>query len=136
MNRMALPSWLLTPGTVLLRRHVGREGDPFCDPVKLVEGNPTYSVVRLPDGKECTVPTSRGGARHFHFGGPLEEPVLQQGELSMVCVGLSERDMKNFWGARQNFGGQCPPWHPPSSAPAYLRFDSVPSFSRRNRDPA
>ena len=32
-------------------------------------------------------------ARHFHLGGPLEGPVLQQGELSMVCVGLSERDL-------------------------------------------
>ena len=28
----------------------------------------------------------------FIWGGPLEGPVLQQGELSMVCVGLSERD--------------------------------------------
>jgi len=44
----------------------------------------------------------RGGARHFHLGGS----VLQQGELSMVCVGLSERDLKNF-------GGQCPPIAPP-----------------------
>jgi len=49
MNGMALPSWLLTPGTVLLRRHVRRKADPFCDPVELVEGNPAYSVVRLPD---------------------------------------------------------------------------------------
>jgi len=30
----------------------------MCDPVELVEGNPTHSVVRLPDGKECTVSTS------------------------------------------------------------------------------
>jgi len=52
MNGMALPSWLLTPGTVLLRRHVRRKGDPFCDPVELVEGNSTYSAMRLPDGKE------------------------------------------------------------------------------------
>jgi len=64
----------------------------------------------------------RGGARHFHLGGPLEGSVLQQGELSMVCVGLSERDLKNFGGAtggaRQNFWGEvAPPWHPPSSAP-------------------
>jgi len=53
---------------------------------------------------------------------------LQQGELSMVCVGLSERDLLQWhdvtrkilgghWGARQNFGGAVPPWHPPSSAP-------------------
>jgi len=29
----------------------------------------------------------------------LEGPVLQQGELPMVCVGLSEKDLKNFGGA-------------------------------------
>jgi len=33
------------------------------------------------------------------LGDPLEGPVLQQEELSMVCVGLSERDLKNVWGA-------------------------------------
>ena len=41
---------------------------------------------------------------------------MQEGELSMVCVGLSERDLKNFGratgGAGQNFGGAVPPWHP------------------------
>jgi len=47
-----------------------------------------YNIALLPD---C-----RGGARHFHLGEPLEGPVLQQGELSMVCVGLSESDLKNF----------------------------------------
>jgi len=39
------------------------------------------------------ITSRKGGARHFHLGGPLEGPVLQQGELSMVCVGLSERDL-------------------------------------------
>jgi len=29
MNGMALPSWLLTPGTVLLRRHVRNKGLPL-----------------------------------------------------------------------------------------------------------
>jgi len=64
----------------------------------------------------------RGGARHFHLGGPLEGPVLQQGELSMVCVGLQCSDMTSpgkFWeshwggqakfgGGRQNLGGSDP----------------------------
>jgi len=58
INGMALLSWLLTPGTALLRRHVRNKGDPFCDPVELVEGNPTYSVVRSPDGRESRVSTS------------------------------------------------------------------------------
>jgi len=59
----------------------------------------------------------RDGARHFHLGGPLEGPVLQQGELSMVCVGLLERDRKNLEGALGGpgkiLGGQCPPLAPP-----------------------
>ena len=62
----------------------------------------------------------RGGARHFHLGGPLEGPVLQQGELSMVCVGLQCSVMtsrgkfwKGHWGTRQNFGGAvAPPGNP------------------------
>ena len=75
------------------------------------------------------VRVARGGARHFHLGGALEGPVLQQGELSVVCVGLSERYLKNFWGAtggaRQNVGGSGPPWHPPSSAPACSLRESI-----------
>jgi len=43
---------------------------------------------------------------------------LQQGELSMVCVGLSERDLKNFGGPGKTLGGQWSPLAPPSFAPA------------------
>jgi len=64
----------------------------------------------------------RGGDRHFHLGGPLEGPVLQQGELSMVCVGLQCSGMTSrgkFWGGQAKlWGGSGPLWHPPSSAPA------------------
>jgi len=52
---------------------------------------------------------------------------LQQVELSMVCVGLSERDLKNFggatggagkiWGGRQNFGGAVAPSGIPLAPP-------------------
>jgi len=58
MAGSALPSWLLHPGPVLLRRHVRNKGGPLCDPVELVEGNQTYSVIRLGDGQESTVSTS------------------------------------------------------------------------------
>jgi len=51
---------------------------------------------------------NRGGARHFHLGGPCEGPVLQQGELSIVCVGLSE-DLKNFGGAVSSPGTPLAP---------------------------
>jgi len=44
----------------------------------------------------------QGRSQTFSFGGALEGPVLQQGELSMVGVGLSERDLilggqAKFW---------------------------------------
>jgi len=64
--------------------------------------------------------TGRGGARHFQLGGPLEGPVLQQGEMLMVCVGLSERDLKNLGvtgRARQNFGGAVAPSGTPLAPP-------------------
>jgi len=54
------------------------------------------------------------------LGGPLEGPVLQQGELSMICVGLSERDLKNFGGATGGpvkIWGAVAPLAPPISAP-------------------
>jgi len=62
-------------------------------------------------------------------------------ELSMVCVGLQCSGMTSrgkFWGAtggdRQNFGGQWPPWHPPSSAsactpPSYTTDVHIVQFS-------
>jgi len=74
----------------------------------------------------------QGRSQTFSFGGPLEGPVLQQGELSMVCVGLKCSDMTSrgkflggHWGARQNFGGQWPPLAPPSSAPIYCSVSSL-----------
>ena len=78
----------------------------------------------------CCVPglrlasVGRGGARHFHLGGPLEGPVLQQGELSMVCVGHSERDLHQWhdvtrkilggplWRAGKILGVSAPPAPP------------------------
>ena len=61
----------------------------------------------------------RGGARHFHLGGPLEGPVLQQGKLSMVCVGLQCSGMTSrgkfgggTGGPGKIFGGQWPPLAP------------------------
>ena len=71
MNGMALPSWLLAPGTVLLRRHVRNKGDPFCDTVDLVEGNPTYSIVRLLDGRESSL--------SFRFGSVPSSSQRQRG---------------------------------------------------------
>ena len=64
----SIPSWLATPGPVLIKSHVrSSKFDPLTDKVHLIEANPQYAHVRYPDGKEDTValmhlspkPTSR-----------------------------------------------------------------------------
>jgi len=65
----------------------------------------------------------------FIWGGALEEPVLQQGELSIVCVGLSERDLKTFGRARQNFGAAVAPHGTPLAPPL---FPLIPPFQKNN----
>lgn len=53
---ISLPSWLTTPGLVLLRRNVrSSKYDPLVDEVELIDCNPQYACVRFPDGREETV---------------------------------------------------------------------------------
>lgn len=57
-NGSSTPSWLSTPGKVLLRRHVRTsKQDPLVDEVDLVHANPQYALVRFPDGREDTFST-------------------------------------------------------------------------------
>ena len=52
----SLPTWLLTPGPVLLRRFVRQnKSDPLVDEVELIAANPTYARVRYPGGRETSV---------------------------------------------------------------------------------
>ena len=52
----SIPSWLATPGPVLIKRHVwSSKFDPLTDEVHLIEANPQYAHVRYPDRKEDTV---------------------------------------------------------------------------------
>jgi len=71
----------------------------------------------------------RGGDRHFHLERPLEGPVLQQGELSMICVGLSERDLLQWHDVtRKILGGHWSPCHPPRSTPGLRWKKSILKF--------
>ena len=55
-NGNSLPSWLLTPGPVYLKRHVRTSKyDPVVDEVELLEANTQYAHVRMPDGRQSTV---------------------------------------------------------------------------------
>lgn len=52
----SVPTWLSSPGTVFMKRHIRQSKyDPLVDEVELLEANPDYAHVRLPDGKETTV---------------------------------------------------------------------------------
>ena len=52
----SVPSWLSSPGPVLLKRHVRTSKyDPLVDEVKLIQASPTHARVRLQNGREVTV---------------------------------------------------------------------------------
>ena len=55
----SLPTWLSTPGPVLLRRHVrASKYEPLVDEVVLLEANPQYAHIRFTNGRESTVSVS------------------------------------------------------------------------------
>ena len=55
-NGDSLPSWLMKPGPVLLRRFVrSHKNEPLVDQVQLLESNPTSASIKYPDGRESTV---------------------------------------------------------------------------------
>ena len=55
-----MPSWLMQPGTVLMKRKVRHSKyKPLVDEVELVKANPRYAQVKFPDGSETTVSTKQ-----------------------------------------------------------------------------
>lgn len=63
----SVPTWLSTPGPVLLKRHIRpNKTDPYVDEVELLQANPHYAHIRYPDGGTTTVST-----RHL---APVENP--------------------------------------------------------------
>jgi len=84
----ALPSWMLSPGIVLLRRFVRNKGAPLCDPVELIEANGHYAVIRHSDGQESTVSTSDlvpyPRSHEVQTQHPFEAPVLDNSEVSQA----------------------------------------------------
>lgn len=55
-NGNSMPSWLIEPGPVLMKNANRRNKyEPIVQEVELVEANPSYSFVRLPDGREVPV---------------------------------------------------------------------------------
>lgn len=57
-NGSSIPTWLAKSGPVLMKRHVrSSKYDPLVEEVELIEANPEYAYVRLPNGRETTVST-------------------------------------------------------------------------------
>ena len=52
----SVPNWLTYPGTVFMKRPVRQSKyEPMVEKVELIDTNPEYAHVRLPDGRETTV---------------------------------------------------------------------------------
>ena len=54
----SMPSWLLQPGKILMKKNVRRsKNDALVEEVDLLEANSEYAYIRHPDGRETTVST-------------------------------------------------------------------------------
>ena len=52
----SMPTWLSTPGSVLLKRHIRHSKyEPLVDEVELLDSNPLYAHIQHPDGRASTV---------------------------------------------------------------------------------
>ncbi|XP_059845720.1 cilia- and flagella-associated protein 53 isoform X2 [Hypanus sabinus] len=73
---VTLPVWLMSPGPVLLRKHVrSNKYSPLVERVHLLHANPQYAYVVLPDGREDTVSirdlAPAGAADHYPEHSPV-----------------------------------------------------------------
>lgn len=67
----SIPTWLASPGPVLLKRHVRQsKTEPLVEEVELLQANPHYAHVRYHDGRETTVATK-------HLAPKGREEILQ-----------------------------------------------------------
>ena len=53
---LAVPSWLCSPGPVLIKKHVrGNKYEDGVEEVELIQATPNYVHVKFPSGREATV---------------------------------------------------------------------------------
>ena len=78
----SVPSWLSTPGPVLLKRHVrNSKYDPMVDEAELIEANPQYAHVRLCNGRETTV-----SLRDLAPYSPIVEPIVENEDTPPATI--------------------------------------------------
>ena len=95
----SLPTWLMSPGPVLLRRFVRHsKQEPLVDEVHLIEANPQYAFIRYQDGRESTVsikdlaPTGEVGGEPSVPTGFVDEP--RSGDGSEQSVNPNDQHME------------------------------------------
>ena len=82
----SVPTWLTTPGLVLLKRQVRKSKfDPLVDEVELLEANPKYAHVRFPDGREDTVATKFLAPQVDRKTETHKELIVNQPEVTADC---------------------------------------------------
>lgn len=123
----SLPSWLSSPGPVLLRRFVRRsKQDPLVDEVDLIEANPQYAFVRRSDGTESTVSirdlAPRGDIVEIDKGLDVEKD-------ENVVVESEEEAQKAGQGPNMS---EKPEAAPPVESPS---IEIVPGLRRSGRNP-
>ncbi|XP_071173903.1 uncharacterized protein [Mytilus edulis] len=89
----SIPSWLANPGPILMKKHVrATKYDPLVEEVDLLEANPTYAHVRLPDGRETTVSVRHLAPRGQSISNDnLDHSVLND----HTTMDISETDVEN-----------------------------------------
>ena len=130
---LSVPSWLLYPGKVLLRRHV-RESkyDPLVEEVDLLETNPQYAHVRLSNGRETTV-----SLRHLAPSSNNQIPDTLTGSLPREALDSSppnedveaQESVTSPDECEATLGQQLP------SNPEMSEEIQIPRRSQRNRNP-
>ena len=58
MADTSMPTWLLTPATVIRRRFIRNKSDSQCEQVKLLDSNSANTHIVLPEGRKSSVSTS------------------------------------------------------------------------------
>ena len=77
-NGCSVPTWLTTPGPVLLKRHVrNSKYEPLGDEVELIEANPQYAHIHLADGKESISIRDLAPRGAYHLPDPLPQSTTE-----------------------------------------------------------
>ena len=89
----SLPTWLLSRGPVLMRKNVrNSKYEPVVEEVELLNCNPTYAHVRLPNGTEQTV-----SLRHLApIGSPTERPDSINPSCNSPAIADTDKDSEHF----------------------------------------